>query len=127
MTFLVLTSSFAVGDFVLINHGDPSDPEKLATKKVVKGEWPYGETWAAKILKVVAGNESHVYLLVNYFYLPEDIRAKHVSKPTLAGRQKHHSSYEVIMSNELSIVDASTSSSFRLSLSQFLIAARNRC
>jgi hypothetical protein len=110
MTLLVSASHFAIGDFILINHGDPSQPEKYAAKKVVKGEWPYGETWAAKILKVVAGNESHVYLLVNYFYLPEDIRPNHVSKPTLAGRQKHHSSYEVIMSNELDIVDASTSS-----------------
>jgi hypothetical protein len=112
MTFLVSTSPFVVGDFILINHGDPSDPGKLAAKKVAKGEWPYGETWAAKILKVVAGNESHVYLLVNYFYMPEDIRANHVSKPTLAGRQKYHSSHEVIMSNELDIVDASTSNPF---------------
>ena len=124
---LVLESAFATGDFVLINHGDPSEPEKLAAKKAVKGEWPHGETWPAKILKVVAGNESHVYLLVNYFYLPEDIRADHVSKPTLAGRQKHHSAHEVIMSNELDIVDASTSSPLQLRLGQFLIAARNRC
>ena len=109
MTLLVSTSAFVVGDFVLINHGDLAQPEKLVARKVVKGEWPHGETWAAKILKVFAGNESHVYLLVNYFYLPEDIRTIHVSKPMLAGRQKYHSSYEVIMSNELDVVDASMS------------------
>lgn len=94
---------------MLINHGDPAEPERLDARKVAKGVWPYGETWAAKILKVLAGNESHVYLLVNYFYLPEDIKPSHVHKPALAGRQKHHSAYEVIASNELDVVDASMS------------------
>lgn len=72
-----------------------------------EGDWPYGNTWPAKILKVIAGNESHVYLLVNYFFRPEDIEPGMVKGSKKAGRQPYHSRNEVIASNWLEIVDAS--------------------
>lgn len=72
-----------------------------------EGQWPHRSTWPAKILRIIAGNESHVYLLVNYFFRPEDLEPGMMRDSKKAGRQPHHGRYEVIASNWLEVVDAS--------------------
>jgi hypothetical protein len=97
-----------VGDHVLVNYDDSDDEQTHAEE----GEWPHGNTWPAKILKIMAGNETHVYVLVNYFFRPEDLEPGIVKGSKIAGRQPYHGRNEVIASNWLEIVDASKFSIF---------------
>ena len=90
-------------DHVLVSYDNADDEQNHGDE----GEWPYGSTWPAKILKVMAGNESHVYLLVNYFFRPEDIEAGMIKGSRASGRQPYHGRNEVIASNWLEVVDAS--------------------
>jgi hypothetical protein len=55
--------------------------------------------WVARILEVRAGDAVHVYLRVFWLYRPEDLRN---------GRQPHHGSCELIVSNHVDIIEACT-------------------
>jgi hypothetical protein len=55
--------------------------------------------WLAKVLEIRAGDPLHVYLRVFWFYRPEDLPG---------GRQPHHGSSELIVSNHADVIDACT-------------------
>jgi len=92
-------STFQVMDHVLVSYEQ---------NHVDKGEWFYGSTWPAKILMVMAGNESHVYLLVNRFFRPEDIEPRMIKgRSRASGRRPYNGRNEIIASNWLEVVHAS--------------------
>jgi hypothetical protein len=55
--------------------------------------------WLAKILEIRAEDVHHVFLRVVWFYRPEDLPC---------GRQPHHESGELVVSNHPDIIDACT-------------------
>ncbi|KAF2464092.1 uncharacterized protein BDR25DRAFT_297165 [Lindgomyces ingoldianus] len=87
--FTILKETFSVDDFVFIKASEEQDPDPNAT---VKG-------WVAKVLEVRAGDEQHVFLRVYWMYRPEDLPK---------GRQPYHGENELIASNYMQIVDATT-------------------
>lgn len=97
--------SFQIGDCVLVKYDDSDDQENHADL----GEWPEENTWPARILKVVGGDEAHVYVLMNFFFRPEDLEPNTV-KGAAPGRHPYHARREVIASNWLEVHDASEDS-----------------
>lgn len=57
------------------------------------------EGWVAKVLEIKAGDEQHVYLRIFWMYRPEDLPG---------GRQPYHGRNELIASNDMQIIDATT-------------------
>jgi len=82
------SESTSVGDCVLVEHGDTSDPNIDPA-----------EQWKAKVLEVRALDTSHVYLRVAWLNRPEDLDA---------GRKAYHGKNELIPSNQMDIIDAMT-------------------
>lgn len=82
--------TYAVGDVVLVKHGgDDSSNGHIDLKK----------QWKALVLEVRALDENHVYLRVTWLENPEDLPG---------GRKHYHGKYELVPSNDMSIVDAMT-------------------
>jgi hypothetical protein len=86
---VVLDKTFEVNDFVFVR---PS-PEPGRENATITN-------WVAKVLEVRAGDEQHVYLRVYWMYRPEDL--------PYPGRRPYHGSNELIATNEMQIIDATT-------------------
>ncbi|RAR06797.1 ebs-bah-phd domain-containing protein [Stemphylium lycopersici] len=88
--FTINSEEFQVGQVVFVKNSegarDKNSPDAL-------------QGWLAKVLEVRAGDASHVYLRVFWAYRPEDLPG---------GRQPHHGSSEVIVSNHMDIIEALT-------------------
>ncbi|OCK77517.1 hypothetical protein K432DRAFT_304029 [Lepidopterella palustris CBS 459.81] len=87
--FTIANETFAVNDIVFIRSSDEDDPGPDAP---IKG-------WVARVLEVRAGDEQHVYLRIYWLYRPEDLPG---------GRKPYHGRNELIASNDMQIVDATT-------------------
>ncbi|KAF1959377.1 hypothetical protein CC80DRAFT_545754 [Byssothecium circinans] len=82
--------TFAIGDTVFVKH---SQEEKTRTEDAPV------ERWIAKILEIRARDAMHVYLRVYWLYRPEDLPG---------GRQSYHGPYELIASNHMDLIEATT-------------------
>ncbi|KAF2088314.1 hypothetical protein K490DRAFT_56318 [Saccharata proteae CBS 121410] len=78
-----------IGDFVFVQNDETPDDDEGTTVS----------DWVAKILEIRAGGPAYVFFRVYWVYRPEDL---------LDGRQPHHGEYEVIPTNAMQIIDAST-------------------
>lgn len=88
--FTINSEEFQVGQIVFVKNSEESD---------VKNSPNAVEGWLAKILEIRAGDSSHVFLRVFWIYRPEDLPG---------GRQPHHGSTEVIVSNHMDVIEAVT-------------------
>ncbi|KAH7408139.1 hypothetical protein DE146DRAFT_606612 [Phaeosphaeria sp. MPI-PUGE-AT-0046c] len=84
--FTISEAEFEVGQCVFI--------EKQPEKQDVDGSIQH---WVGQVLEVRAGDASHVYLRVYWFYRPEDLPG---------GRQPHHGECELVASNHMDIIEA---------------------
>ncbi|KAF2196377.1 hypothetical protein GQ43DRAFT_260884 [Delitschia confertaspora ATCC 74209] len=87
--FTIGPETFSVGDYVFIKPSEDENPTPDAPIKA----------WVAKVLEVRAGNENHVYLRVYWMYRPEDLPC---------GRLPYHAKSELIASNYMQVIDATT-------------------
>jgi hypothetical protein len=87
--FTIFSDTFEVGDIVFVKAERDDDPDPNAP---ITG-------WLAKVLEVRALDPAHVYLRVFWMYRPEDLPL---------GRQPYHGQNEVIASNYMQIIDATT-------------------
>lgn len=88
--FTINGEEFQVGQIVFVKNSD--EPDAKNPPNAVEG-------WLAKVLEIRAGDSSHVYLRVFWVYRPEDLPG---------GRQAHHASSEVIVSNHMDVIEAVT-------------------
>ena len=86
--FTINSEEFQVGQIVFVKKVE----EEQDTPDAI-------QHWLAKVLEVRAGDASHVYLRVFWAYRPEDLPG---------GRQPHHGSCELIISNHMDIIEALT-------------------
>lgn len=124
--------TYSVGDVVLVKHGDSivhdddddtveseDDPAKEGDNPVneddntaekegnietdedfaVKGHIDLAQQWKALVVEVRALDENHVFLRVTWLENPEDLPG---------GRKSYHGKYELVPSNDMSIIDAMT-------------------
>ncbi|RMZ66771.1 ebs-bah-phd domain-containing [Pyrenophora seminiperda CCB06] len=86
--FTINGEEFQVGQIVFVkkNEEENDTPDAI-------------QHWLAKVLEVRAGDASHVYLRVFWAYRPEDLPG---------GRQPHHGTCELIISNHMDIIEAVT-------------------
>lgn len=89
--FIVGKKSFGVGDYVYIYHGDQLHGAKL--DPALTGNW------VAQVLEIRAADSYHVYLRLFWMYWPDELPG---------GRDTYHGAYELIASNHMEIVDATT-------------------
>ncbi|KAF2187705.1 hypothetical protein K469DRAFT_569180, partial [Zopfia rhizophila CBS 207.26] len=87
--FTIQNETFTVNDLVFIKASEDQDPDPDSP---IQG-------WVAKVLEVRAGDEQHVYLRIYWMYRPEDLPM---------GRQPYHGKNELIASNSMQIIDATT-------------------
>ncbi|USP77004.1 hypothetical protein yc1106_04278 [Curvularia clavata] len=88
--FTINSEEFQVGQIVFVKSSE--EPDVKNPPNAVEG-------WLAKILEIRAGDSSHVFLRVFWVYRPEDLPG---------GRQPHHGSSEVIVSNHMDVIEAVT-------------------
>ncbi|EFQ91275.1 hypothetical protein PTNB73_09664 [Pyrenophora teres f. teres] len=86
--FTINNEEFSVGQVVFVKKVEDEQDAPDAIQH-----------WLAKVLEVRAGDASHVYLRVFWAYRPEDLPG---------GRQPHHGSCELIISNHMDIIEALT-------------------
>ena len=77
---------------MLIYHGNEAQGVNLDTSVS-------RDCWVAKVLEIRARGPSHVYLRVLWLYWPEELKE---------GRNDYHSSLELVASNHMEIMDATT-------------------
>ncbi|KAF1833305.1 hypothetical protein BDW02DRAFT_599192 [Decorospora gaudefroyi] len=113
--FTINSEEFEVGQIVFVKQAEEEEEEEEETeakeehaeaedeRKNVQNEEreekPEISHWLARVLEIRAGDPSHVYLRVFWTYRPEDLPG---------GRQRHHGSSELIVSNHMDIIDALT-------------------
>ncbi|GAB7348819.1 hypothetical protein MBLNU459_g7533t1 [Dothideomycetes sp. NU459] len=88
--FTVGGETHSVGDILLVRHNETSNPS---------GHVDLKEQWKARVLEVRALSEYHVFLCVIWFESPEDLPG---------GRKRYHGKNELVVSNQMSIIDAMT-------------------
>jgi hypothetical protein len=88
--FTINSEEFQVGQVVFVKNSEGADDKN--PPNAVEG-------WLAKILEIRAGDSSHVFLRVFWAYRPEDLPG---------GRQPHHGSSEIIVSNHMDIIEPLT-------------------
>ncbi|KAA8616886.1 ebs-bah-phd domain-containing protein [Pyrenophora tritici-repentis] len=86
--FTINNEEFSVGQIVFVKKVEDEQDAPDAIQH-----------WLAKVLEIRAGDASHVYLRVFWAYRPEDLPG---------GRQPHHGSCELIISNHMDIIEALT-------------------
>nr|POE49429.1 chromatin remodeling protein shl [Quercus suber] len=86
--FTVVSESIAVGECVLVAHDAP-DTQMINVL----------EQWKAQVLDVRALDPEHVYVRVAWLNRPEDLDA---------GRKSYHGKNELIPTNQIDIIDASS-------------------
>ncbi|KAH8733074.1 hypothetical protein GQ44DRAFT_601970 [Phaeosphaeriaceae sp. PMI808] len=86
--FTISEAEFEVGQIVFIEK----PKEKHDTETAV-------QHWIGRVLEVRAGDTEHVYLRVYWLYRPEDLPD---------GRKAHHGETELVASNHMDIIDATT-------------------
>ena len=89
--FIVGQKSFGVGDYVYIYHGDQLHGAQL--DPALTGNW------VAQVLEIRAADSYHVYLRLFWMYWPDELPG---------GRESYHGAYELIASNHMEIIDATT-------------------
>ncbi|KAF2806086.1 uncharacterized protein BDZ99DRAFT_524312 [Mytilinidion resinicola] len=87
--FTVFDKTFEVNDFVFVRPSAELERENA-----------HITSWVAKVLEVRAGDEQHVYLRVYWMYRPEDL--------PYPGRRPYHGLNEIIATNDMQIIDATT-------------------
>ena len=92
LTVEVGDETFAVNEFVSINHSNLAHGELLTTEDEKL-------FWVARVLEVRAMDSQNVYLRVFWMYWPDELPM---------GRQGYHGKHELIASNHMEIIDAMT-------------------
>ncbi|KAF8245905.1 BAH-domain-containing protein, partial [Wilcoxina mikolae CBS 423.85] len=90
--FVVGTETFALNEYVFINH--TNIPHGTDLSQIDDSKF-----WVARVLEIRAEDEAHVYLRVYWMYWPEELPS---------GRQYYHGAKELVASNHMEIVDAMT-------------------
>ncbi|KAL9060441.1 MAG: hypothetical protein Q9162_000614 [Coniocarpon cinnabarinum] len=90
-------SLFKIGDFVLISNGETT--ADIPEDQDDDDDEYWDRFWVGQILEIRFVDSSHVYCRVWWFYRPEEV---------VGGRQPHHGSGEVFLSNHMEIIDATS-------------------
>jgi hypothetical protein len=87
---LVLEKQFAVHDYVYVNNGQVGQFEEADDDK---------QFWIARVLEVRASGPTSVYLRVYWLYWPSELPE---------GAKSYHGKSELVASNHMEIIDATT-------------------
>ena len=86
-----MNTSFGVGDDVLVSQHDTND-SKSGLPIELQGRW------VGRIIEIRAMDQVNVFILVNWYNRPEDLRI---------GRQSHHGMDEILATNDVDIISPS--------------------
>ncbi|KAH0535917.1 hypothetical protein FGG08_007176 [Glutinoglossum americanum] len=90
--FMINDELFRVGQNVFINHSNITQGTDLS-------ETDLHNFWAAEVVEIRANDAQHVYLRIAWYYWPEELSG---------GRKYYHGSKELIASNHMEIIHATT-------------------
>lgn len=102
----VSDATFAQGDIIyVLNRLNPPNPPGPGASEKENLEWDRKNTYVARFLEARAETPDRVFILIAYLYWPEEIPAQQKKQRNFF---KDHAAGELIMSNDLQIIDATT-------------------
>jgi hypothetical protein len=98
---------FARDDIVyILNNPDPPDPPKSNTSGEEELEWDKKNLYVGKIVEARAESADKVFILLAYLYWPDEITPQQKKTHNFYG--KEYARGELIMSNHLQVIDATS-------------------
>ncbi|KAI9894959.1 MAG: hypothetical protein M1814_000180 [Vezdaea aestivalis] len=83
---------FSSNDIIIVANSDLVRMNGVSVENIT-------QSWVARVVEIRAKDKAHVYVLVQWLYWPNELPS---------GRQLYHSKYELVGSNHLDVIEATT-------------------